>query len=459
MKKVFLPLGLILFSVLLFILLAEGGIRLLNLTPPNEATGFFWRTSDPTTGWSLQPNATGRWFNPAYEYDTNITINERGLRSPKEVGYERQDDTLRILVLGDSYVEALQIPLENTFPQQLARLLQAKADARGDGRTIEVINAGVSGWGTDQQLLWLQHEGVTYRPDVVLLAVYPGNDFMNNSLPLEFANMGSVRKPFFERQNDELALLNFPYNSEAAAEIAATLRPTAEDDLTLEDDSTLEDELPDATTVSAPLPSPPAWIVQVREWVEPRSTLYRFLDPRIRVMMPTVAVQLANWGMLEPGQESSDADLGPNYIPVTYGIYEQPLAPKWEASAALTGMLFAKMKASAAEMDATLFATLLTSAEQVYPERWDENLQNYEAMQARNWSLQQPNALAADLLAEAEIPTLDLLPIFLESAASGPLLHLRDDGHWTTDGHALAADALAEFLIEQGPLAEDGKGN
>ena len=43
------------------------------------------------------------------------------------------------------------------------------------GLQTEVIHAGVSGWGTDQQLLWLWEIGVQYHPDLILLAVYPGN--------------------------------------------------------------------------------------------------------------------------------------------------------------------------------------------------------------------------------------------------------------------------------------------
>lgn len=451
MKKSLSVLGLILFSLIFFVLLAEIGIRLFNLTPPAQPTGFFWRSPDPTTGWSLQPNATGRWFNPVYEYDIAVTINDRGLRSPDEVGYERADDTLRILVLGDSYVEALQVPLEETFPQRLARLLQANADARDDGRTIEVINAGVSGWGTDQQLLWLQHEGVNYQPDVVLLAVYPGNDFMNNSLPLEFANMGSVRKPFFELAGGDLVQRNYPFSPEKASEIAATLRPQ-------EDETPPTDESEQTASIGQP-PSTPSATVRLRSWVDRWSALYRFLDPRVRTLMPEFAVRLAEWGILEPGQESSDAEMGRDYIPVTYGVYEQPLADEWKESITLTGKLFEQIAAATAEMDAKLFATLLTSAEQIYPERWEANLQNYEAMQAREWSLEQPNEFAAALLAVADIPTLDLLPVFRERAETTALLHLRDDGHWTADGHLLAADALSKFLVEQGLLAEDGVEN
>ena len=45
------------------------------------------------------------------------------------------------------------------------------------GQRFEVIPAGVSGWGTDQQLLWFRKYGVAYQPDLVVLAFFPGQRF------------------------------------------------------------------------------------------------------------------------------------------------------------------------------------------------------------------------------------------------------------------------------------------
>ncbi|MCB0256176.1 MAG: hypothetical protein KDI55_20840, partial [Anaerolineae bacterium] len=68
------------FSIAFSVLLLEGGVRLLRLAPPAEGTGWFWRVPDPQTGWSLQPGASGRWFNPQVEYDVEVAINSNGLR-------------------------------------------------------------------------------------------------------------------------------------------------------------------------------------------------------------------------------------------------------------------------------------------------------------------------------------------------------------------------------------------
>src|SRR5690606_1799566 len=49
-------------------LLAEGVVRVLRVAPPAQSPGYFWQTNHPVTGWTLQPDAAGRWFNPMYEY-------------------------------------------------------------------------------------------------------------------------------------------------------------------------------------------------------------------------------------------------------------------------------------------------------------------------------------------------------------------------------------------------------
>jgi len=52
------------------------------------------------------------------------------------------------------------------------------------GKTPETLNFGVSGYGTAQRLVILQTRVWKYHPDMVLLAVFPGNDIRNNRASL-----------------------------------------------------------------------------------------------------------------------------------------------------------------------------------------------------------------------------------------------------------------------------------
>jgi hypothetical protein len=53
------------------------------------------------------------------------------------------------------------------------------------GKRIEVLNFGVSGYGTAQEYVMLQTHAIRYRPDLVLLQFTNGNDVRNNSFALE----------------------------------------------------------------------------------------------------------------------------------------------------------------------------------------------------------------------------------------------------------------------------------
>ncbi len=80
-----------------------------------------------------------------------------------------------ILLLGDSFMEAIQVPFDSSFAPRLERAL-----ARRTGTPAEVINAGVSGWGTDDELRYLTEYGLAYHPDLVLVAITLHNDISDN---------------------------------------------------------------------------------------------------------------------------------------------------------------------------------------------------------------------------------------------------------------------------------------
>jgi hypothetical protein len=125
------------------------------------------------------------------EYVTRVDINSHGLRE-REIDYEKPPGLRRVLVLGDSFVEALGVAVEDAFP----RRLEAHLGAAG-GSPTQVINAGAVGYGTAQEYLLLKHEGVRYQPDIVMLLFFSGNDVEDNSMKLDYAPIRSI-KPYSE---------------------------------------------------------------------------------------------------------------------------------------------------------------------------------------------------------------------------------------------------------------------
>jgi lysophospholipase L1-like esterase len=103
-----------------------------------------------------------------------IRTNSLGLRGA-EIAEAKPPGVFRILALGDSVTFGWGLRGEDAYPNQLASLL---ATLRPTQR-FEVINAGVSGYGTWQQLLWLQETGLDLQPDVVVVQAHL-NDASDN---------------------------------------------------------------------------------------------------------------------------------------------------------------------------------------------------------------------------------------------------------------------------------------
>ena len=155
-------------------------------------------TCDDVVGSALRPGAEG-WQRT--EGEDFIRISKDGLRD-REHSKIKPPNTIRIAVLGDSMAEALQVPMEATFWSILER--RVKACRAFSARDVEVLNFGVSGYGTAQELLTLRRRVAGYAPDIVVLAFYPGNDVRNNSRELEPMKL----RPFFHIENGALVLDN-----------------------------------------------------------------------------------------------------------------------------------------------------------------------------------------------------------------------------------------------------------
>ncbi len=142
---------------------------------------------DPVAGAHLRPFVEG-WF----------TEEGRGYVQANDLGYrdrvharQKPAGRFRVAAFGDSYTEALQVPIEATW----WRLLESRLGECGALGTLEpeVMNFAISGIGTAQQLEIYRQIGAGYDPDLVVLA-FVGNDVQNNH-----RGFGDVDiKPFYD---------------------------------------------------------------------------------------------------------------------------------------------------------------------------------------------------------------------------------------------------------------------
>lgn len=389
MKKILVPTALLAGSLAFALALGEVALRLMQFSYPS-----FWQP-DELTGSRLRAGLEG-WSRA--EGEAYIKINSRGLRDI-EHPVQKARGVYRIAVLGDSYAEAMQVPLERAFWSLLPRELERCGFA--SGKRIETINFGVSGYGTAQELLTLRHRAWDYSPDLVLLAFYPGNDVRNNSKTLEPEN----RRPFFVLREGELAL----------------------------DDSFRTD----------------ANFLETQRLDEQRAALQRFrlyqLLRRVRAGKlelhhnAPVAVALAGGRTAAP---LSEAGLDEN-------VFREPPDAEWREAWNITEQLIATMHKEVQTGGARYLVAVLSSAGAVYP---DTALRKRYARTLGVEDLFYPERRILRLATAHGFDAIALGPEMQRYAdASRTYLHGFANstigfGHWNEAGHALAATLIARHL-------------
>jgi hypothetical protein len=146
-------------------------------------------------GWRVEPNLRNL---EAYRGKV-LSTNSRGLRGRTEYGHEKPPEAFRIVVLGDSFTFGEEVGDEETYSHVLQELLPQ----------AEVLNFGVHGYGHDQMLLYLQEEGLRYKPDLVLLG------FLTVDMERNILAFRDYAKPRFELREGKLVLTHSPVPSVA----------------------------------------------------------------------------------------------------------------------------------------------------------------------------------------------------------------------------------------------------
>ena len=201
LRALSITLGLVIAFGIAELCLRIGGVSMPSLYAPDQFCGS-----------RLRASTSGLW---TFEGCGEIYVNSHGFRA-SEFPLEKPPGVFRIAVLGDSFVEALQVDESDTLCLRLEKLLN-RANRQPD-RKFQVINCGVSGYGTAQQLQMLQHHVLPLSPDAVFLAVFPGNDIRNNSRILE----ADPTRPYFRIGADRQLILDTAFLKSAPYVAAMT---------------------------------------------------------------------------------------------------------------------------------------------------------------------------------------------------------------------------------------------
>jgi hypothetical protein len=126
--------------------------------------------------YSLRPSQQRRYETD--DFVEHASTNRDGLRDDEIV--PRESVEKRIIVLGDSMIFGHGVDDDETFPNQLEAIFRA------EGRRIDVINAGVKGYGTDSafKFFTVRLEPLGLKPDLVIFSVYNNDLYDNVGQPL-----------------------------------------------------------------------------------------------------------------------------------------------------------------------------------------------------------------------------------------------------------------------------------
>lgn len=324
-----------------------------------------------------------------------VKLNAEGAR---DVDHEtaKPEDTLRIVVVGDSFAAAFQVELEQAFWSVAERELAGCA-ALGD-RRVEVINISKNGYGTAEELLALRRFGFAYNPDWVVLAFLTGNDFRNNSRDLKRS-----ARPYFVYEGGELVL-----------------------------DDSYEDSS------------------KFRRWTGWRGDLwyglvrYSRLVQTVRHLRRKIKVMIALSGREE---EVAGAEPG-----LDAQIYLEPSDPAWRSAWRVTEDVIRLMRDDVQAQGARFLLMTLSNPIQVNPDR---TLREDYAAKIGATDLFYADRRLRALAQQEEMASLTLSPDLSEWAEQNDTcVHGFQEpwvcrGHWNAEGHRVAGERLAEKLCRE----------
>jgi lysophospholipase L1-like esterase len=220
-------LALVLLGVVVPLVLAEGLLRALDRSRPGgkeQVERNSYTEYDPVLGWRKTAGANVRYVRR--DYRSTFRINAHGLRGP-ERSFEKPAGTLRVLALGDSFIEAFMVSDAEMVSTQIEARLRARLRC-----TVEVINGGTVGYSTDQEYLFYRDVGHRYGADVVILFTYH-----NDLPPLVRDRYHVFPKPILSFEEAPPKVANEPvpvYQAESPPPAAAVAPPAPPGSLLLE---------------------------------------------------------------------------------------------------------------------------------------------------------------------------------------------------------------------------------
>ena len=396
-KRFLTKLALILFGLLMGVIIAELGLRAAGYSYPQ------FYMPDATRGHALIPGMEG-WYRK--EGEAYVRINSAGQRD-RERAKVKPTDTIRIAVMGDSYAEAFQVPVEQAFWAIMEENLRASGSV--PGKQVEVLNFGVSGYGTAAELLTLRERVWDYAPDIVLLAITTNNDVVDNSRELKKTD----EVPYFVYREGKLVL-----DDSFRTSRAFLLRQSK--------------------------------LSRFGRWIKDNSRFVQAINEAHHGFKIFLASSKSrhNTSSAEPTATKSDVSARSEELGTDNIVYVEPDNAVWNDAWLVTEGLILAMRDEVGARGARFVVVTLSNGPQVLP---DPTARRAFMKRLGIDDLFYPDNRIRSLCVRENIPVITLAPELQAYAEkSGSFLHGfgRDlgNGHWNAVGHRVAGELIAQKL-------------
>jgi hypothetical protein len=391
-------------AILAGLLLCEGVLALLDYPPALTEDVRLATEYDSVRGWRNVPLGRARYVTS--EFDVSLEYNERSYRGPLHE-YPKPAGRYRVVLLGDSYLEGYTVALKDRVAEVAEAALQEFQRLR-----VEVIAFGTAGYSTDQELLWLESEGIRYTPDLVVV-FFVDNDYWYNAR----AAYPRGPKPLFRLDGDSLVLTNVP--------------------------------VPRLASQSATAPGSVTLAARAKFFLNRHLYLYRLARRAVRRTAWLQALG-GRLGLIEAPATVQTA-AGTATVSSELTVFADPRSPTADSAVVTTVELLARMERRVRAAGGSLLVMHVPATPAIYPPG---------AVQSSRFQRVAPfgkpersTSLFADVCQRAAVSCLDPTSRFVTAAESlavnDQLLVFPEDEHWNVHGHRLAGLVLAEAIRAQ----------
>jgi lysophospholipase L1-like esterase len=214
-----------LFTCIATFAMAEIALRMLWTSPQDRSpypivdevealASIYQATGDSALPYTLRPGYSGAgWIqeSPHYGRPLRFTVNDLGMRG-RNVARLKPAGVTRVLFVGDSVTFGISVSDSETYPAVVESLLSA--DRSLD--SVEVLNAGVAGYGAYWEKQALFRSGFSSDPDLVVVG-YCVNDML-------FDEFTSPDRFVIKTGCQPLARETFPHQNEYSGYVERVVR-------------------------------------------------------------------------------------------------------------------------------------------------------------------------------------------------------------------------------------------